>query len=327
MIFLDLIILVVGFIALVKGADIFVDGSASLARKLKVSGLIIGLTIVAFGTSAPELAVSTLAALRGSNDIALSNVTGSNIFNLLCVLGVCAILAPVPSSEDILKRDMPFSIIITVIVWIFGGGLFFINAMGDPGIANSQEIGVVGRLEGIILLIIFAVYMVVLIKASRKGSDNDSSEYTDKPMAKCIVFIVIGLVLIVVGGQAVVNSAKSIAYTCGMSETLVGLTIVAIGTSLPELVTSIVAARKNETGLAVGNVVGSNIFNIMFILGITTLINPVSVSLESSADLIVLVAVSIVSYIFLITNRELKRFEGIIMILLYVLQVSYAIVR
>ena len=327
MIFIQIIILIIGFAALVKGADIFVDGSAALARRFKVSSLIIGLTIVAFGTSAPELAVSTTAALKQSNDLALSNVVGSNIFNLLVVLGSCAVFAPVPSSTEVLKRDMPFSLIITALVWMLGGGATFYAAEKSHSTSTNQVIGTIDRVDGIIILALFIGYMFFLIRSAKKHPEPDEEKHDNGSLLKNIVFMLLGIGLIVAGGQAVVNSAKEIAYSFGMSETLVGLTIVAVGTSLPELVTSIVAARKHETGLAVGNVVGSNLFNIMFILGVTAVISPVAVSYESTIDILFLILVSALSYIFLITGKELNRWEGLTMIALYVAQVVYAVMR
>lgn len=327
MIFIQIIILIIGFAALVKGADIFVDGSAALARRFKLSSLIIGLTIVAFGTSAPELAVSTTAALKQSNDLALSNVVGSNIFNLLVVLGSCAVFAPVPSSTEVLKRDMPFSLIITALVWMLGGGAAFYAAEKSHSTSTNQVIGTIDRVDGIIILALFIGYMFFLIRSAKKHPELDEEKHDNGSLLKNLVFMFLGIGLIVAGGQAVVNSAKEIAYSFGMSETLVGLTIVAVGTSLPELVTSIVAARKHETGLAVGNVVGSNLFNIMFILGITAVISPVAVSCESTIDILFLILVSALSYIFLITGKELNRWEGLTMIALYVAQVVYAVMR
>ncbi len=321
MIFLQFVILIVGFVALVKGADIFVDGSASLARKFHVPSLIIGLTIVALGTSAPELAVSTTAALKHSNEIAISNVVGSNTFNLLMVLGVCALFSPVPVTSEILKRDYPFSLIITGLVWLLGGGLALFTA------SAGQDVGTISRLDGVILLVIFVAYMLFLIKNAKDNKVETEEKQEELTMLKCVLYIVVGIALIVAGGQAVVSSAKEIAYTFGMSETLVGLTIVAIGTSLPELVTSVVASRKHENGLAIGNVVGSNIFNLMFILGISASINPMAVNFELSINLIILIFITILCYVFLFTKREISRWEGIIMVLIYIAQTVYSAIR
>lgn len=323
---LNILILILGFVILVKGADLFVDGSASLARLFKVSGLIIGLTIVALGTSAPELAVSTTAALSGSNEIALSNVIGSNVFNLLVVLGICAVISPVPTSKDIVKRDFPISLLATVLVFFFASGIKLITSGNFLNLDPALEAGTFRRIFGIILLIFFVSYIVLLIVEARR---NPTAEEEEKKttLGKCILLIVIGLAMVVGGGQAVVYSAKAIARDAGMSETLIGLTVVALGTSLPELVTSIVAARKKETELAVGNVIGSNIFNLLFILGVSTSIHPIGVNYASLSDLVILFFVSILVFLFLMFRKKLTRFEGLIMLLLYAGHVTFAILR
>ena len=326
MILLNILILILGFVALVKGADLFVDGSSALAKNFKVPGLIIGLTIVALGTSAPELAVSTSAAFQGSNEIAVSNVVGSNIFNLLCVLGVCAFIHPVPVNEPILKRDFPLSILSTVFVLIMAGGGVLLSggfrelAMGDPA-------GNINRVTGLILLISFIVYIVYLVMDAKKHPAPEDEDTKNTPVWKCILLILIGLVLIVGGGQAVVDSAKEIARAAGMTETLIGLTIVAMGTSLPELVTSIVAARKGEVELAVGNVVGSNLANLLLILGVSSAIHPITVNLASVFDLCILLVISVLTYIFSLTSRRIVRWEGAAMVLVYAADVVFAILR
>ena len=324
MLFLNILLLIVGFAALVKGADFFVDGSSALARTFKVPGVIIGLTIVALGTSAPELAVSTSAAIQGANEIALSNVVGSNIFNLLMVLGVCAIIRPIPIEKVILKRDFPLSIIVTAALFgVLAIPLFTGKAQWTAPV--STVVSEVSRPIGIGLLVIFAAYMAFLIYVSRKNpTEEDGTE--NMPVWKSLLLILIGLACIVIGGQLVVENAKSIAAAFGMSETLIGLTVVALGTSLPELVTSIVAARKGEHGMAVGNVVGSNIFNLMFILGISSTIHPVAVNLASVTDLAILVVVSAVVFIFSLT-KKINRIEGAVMVLMYIGTMVYAIVR
>ena len=324
MLFLNILILIVGFAALVKGADFFVDGSSALARTFKVPGVIIGLTIVALGTSAPELAVSTSAAIQGANEIALSNVVGSNIFNLLMVLGVCAIIRPIPIEKAILKRDFPLSIIVTAALFgVLAIPLFTGKAQWTAPV--STVVSEVSRPIGIGLLVIFAAYMAFLIYVSRKNpTEEDVTE--NMPVWKSLLLILIGLACIVIGGQLVVENAKSIAAAFGMSETLIGLTVVALGTSLPELVTSIVAARKGEHGMAVGNVVGSNIFNLMFILGISSTIHPVAVNLASVTDLAILVVVSAAVFIFSLT-KKINRIEGAVMVLMYICTMVYAIVR
>lgn len=325
MFILNLIILVAGFFALIKGADIFVDGSAALARNFKVPALIIGLTIVALGTSAPELAVSTSAALQGSNEIALSNVVGSNIFNLLCVLGVCALIYPVPVDVRILKRDFPTTIVSTVFVlFATGGATLFRNSIFQFGM--EEIAGTVSRMVGAALIIAFVGYIGYLIyDAKRNPNEEEAGEHV--PTWKCTLLIVLGLALIVGGGQAVVYSAKEIARAAGMTETLIGLTIVAVGTSLPELVTSVVASRKGQTELAVGNVVGSNIFNFLFILGISAVIHPVAVNVASVYDMMILIFVSILTLVFSVSSKKIGRMEGGIMVAVYVADVIFAVLR
>lgn len=324
-ILLEVLLLIVGFALLVKGADWFVDGSAALAQKFKIPGVVIGLTIVAMGTSAPELAVSTQAAFAGSNQIAVSNVIGSNIFNLLVVLGVCAILSPMNVDEAIMKRDYPISVIIAAILALFiGGGLIF----GSQSIPSdfTANVGTLERWMGIIILILFVSYITFTIYNAIKNREEGEA-IASMPVVKSLVFIVVGIVAIVFGGDLVVDSAKEIALFFGMSETLVGLTIVAIGTSLPELVTSVVASRKGENGMAIGNVIGSNIFNLLFILGVSSSILPIPVSMESLIDLIVLIVVSVLCYILFKTSKKVNRIEGTIMVAMYVAYTAYAIIR
>ena len=325
MIFLNVVILLFAFVALVKGADIFVDGSAALARLFKIPSVVIGLTVVALGTSMPELAVSTSAALAGANEIALSNVVGSNIFNLLVVLGLCAVIHPVPVENGILKRDFPISLFSTILVLLAStaSSLFSGNFLSLPMSADS---GLVSRWLGIILLILFVIYIVYLIfdAKSHPAEENDGKML---PLWKCLLLIALGLILIIAGGKAVVYSAQNIARFFGMSETLIGLTIVAIGTSLPELVTSIVAAKKGEVSLAVGNVLGSNIFNLLFILGVSAAINPVCINVASIYDLGILIFVSLMAWIFSITKRQIGRLEGIVMLFCYAASMTFAIIR
>ena len=316
-----ILLLAIGFLALVKGADIFVDGSSGLARRFRISGLVIGLTIVSMGTSAPELAVSTIAAAQGSNEIAFSNVVGSNIFNLLAILGVCAVIKPLPVDSLILKRDFPVSIAASVLLLICSAGKnLFSGILGT--FSMSENAGLVTRAAGIIMLTAFVVYIIFLIRNSKKEESSDGNE--KMPLWKSILMILIGLALTVAGAQAVVFGAKKLALLGGMTETFIGVTIVAAGTSLPELVTSIVAAKKGETALAVGNVLGSNIFNLLFILGISAVIHPLSVNAASVYDLILLIVFSAAGYLFSITKRRIGRIEGVVMLGLYVGDVIYA---
>ena len=323
-ILLSCLLLVVGFVALIKGADFFVDGSSGLAANFKVPGVIIGLTIVAMGTSAPELAVSTSAAIAGSNEIALSNVVGSNIFNLLGVLGICALIHPIPIDKTIMKRDYPISVIISFIT-LLAVGLGFVLSGNFAETGMLDNVGEISRIYGLILLVMFVAYIAMLIIQARKDRQQEEAA-VPMPVWKCILLILVGLACIIIGGELVVDNAKKIAAAAGMSETLIGLTIVAIGTSLPELVTSIVASKKGENGLAVGNVVGSNIFNILFILGVSSTIHPIAVNLASVLDLAILIAVSIITYLFA-RSGKLGRPAGAAMVALYAADVVFAVIR
>lgn len=321
---LQIVLLILGFVALIKGADIFVDGSSSLAAIFKVPSVIIGLTIVAMGTSAPELAVSTSAALKGSNEIALSNVVGSNLFNLLMVLGVCAVIKPVPIENVIKKRDFPFSIIVTVLLFVVLG-IGVMTSVDFSSVRMNDNVSVVSLPVGIALLALFIAYLVYLIVSAKKNKTEGEAIKTMTPF-KSVLFIVLGVALIIAGGQFVVNSAKYIAAAFGMSETLIGLTVVALGTSLPELVTSIVAARKGENALAVGNVVGSNLFNILLILGVSASLHPIPVNFASMIDFAILIVASILVYVFSLRNK-INRVEGGAMILMYVAAIVFAALR
>lgn len=302
------LLLIVGFVLLVKGADFFVSGASSVAKALKVPSVIIGLTIVAMGTSAPETAVSITASLGGNNGISLGNIIGSNIFNLLMVIGISAVIIPFNSDKEILKRDMLWNIAITVLllVLIFDGSL--------------------SRLDCVILLAGIAAYLTVVVRSALKNRVEDNSD-EKVSVPKAVVFILGGLAAIVFGGDLVVDNASLIAKSLGMSDTLVGLTIVAIGTSLPELVTSIVAAKKGDSGLALGNAVGSCIFNILFILGIASAIAPMTADYEIIADVCILIFVSIVTYIFARSKERVSRLEGLFCVLIYGTYSAYIIMR
>lgn len=327
MIFLNILILVVGFAALIKGADLFVDGSASLARIFRVPAMIVGLTIVAMGTSAPELAVSTVAAIEGSNEIAFSNVVGSNIFNLLMVLGVCAVVRPIPVDGRVLKRDFTVVTVPTVVMFLLMGGLGLFG--GELLRAPMQSVaGTVTRPIALTLLAVFIVYIYLLTREAKKSRREEEDSFGFKyTKGKCALLILIGTALIVAGGQAVVYSAKEIARALGMTETLIGLTVCSVGTSLPELVTSLVAAKKQETELAVGNVIGSNIFNMMMILGVSASIHPVTVNVASVWDLLILIAITLITWIFALVGKRINRAEGVFMVLVYAAVVTFAVIR
>ncbi len=307
-----LIILVIGFFLLIKGADFFVEGSSSVAKLLRVPSIIIGLTIVAMGTSLPECAVSVTASLSGNNALAVSNVIGSNIFNLLVVCGFCALFTPLAVQKDTIKRDIPFSLICTFVMLILGW------------IGMS-----LGHLDGVIFLVIFAGFIIMMVRSAlnARSEAQDGDEIEVLPVWKCIVFIIGGAIAIKYGGDFVVDGASFIASAMGLSQNLIGLTIVALGTSLPELVTSIVAAKKDEVDMAVGNVIGSNVFNILFVLGIAATISPVAFIFENVIDIIVLIAVTLIIWFFAWSKNEINRKEGVAMLALYVIYMVYIIVR
>ena len=306
--FMMYVLLIVGFILLIKGADFFVDGASSTAKLLKVPSVIIGLTIVAMGTSAPEAAVSISAGLSGSSDIALSNVIGSNIFNLLIVVGVSAIICPMKTEKVILRRD---------IWWSLGAAAATLIMMTDMKISGA---------EGILLLGGMAAYIAVLVFDARKKRDEGDEVKAMSPL-KSIIYIVGGLAAIIIGGDLVVDSACDIAAAFGMSEALIGLTIVAAGTSLPELVTSIVAAKKGDSGLALGNVVGSNVFNILFILGSASALTTINVAPELFIDTAILIAVTLLMYFLCRTKEKTSRGKGVLCVLVYAAYMAYIILR
>ena len=298
------LLLVTGFILLIKGADFFVEGSSSLAQILKVPSVIIGLTIVAMGTSAPEASVSINAALAGNNDIAISNIVGSNIFNGLVVVGVCAFLSGFKTNSDILKRDMPLNILVTFILC-----LMFLD-------------GKLSRFEGCILFTGMILYIASMIYHTIKNKEEEQPEKMFS-LSKSIFYIIAGLAAVIFGGDLVVDNACIIAKNFGVSQNFIGLTIVAIGTSLPELVTSIVATKKGDSGLALGNAVGSNLFNILFILGFSAIISPLHVLNESIIDCILLLGSSILLFIFAKTKQQMTKLEGCFCIVLYSIYMLY----
>lgn len=323
-ILVNIVVLLIGFVLLIKGADFFVEGSSSIAKRFGIPSIVIGLTIVAMGTSFPELSVSLSAALSGSNEIAISNVIGSNLFNFVVVLGACACLCPVPVDRGIMKKEFPFSVFTAVLL-----GIMFLDNKNPLAKDTDKGIGVLSRVDGVILLILFVAFLIFTVKVAleHRASQGEETEAKIKSIPMSIICIAGGIVAIKFGGDFVVDSAKEIALTVGMSETLVGLTIVAVGTSLPELVTSLVAAKKGETNLAVGNVLGSNIFNVLFILGTSCTISPISVDMQSFIDNIVLLGLSLVTFVFSYSKREIDRKEGMAMIGMYIAYMAYAIIR
>ena len=317
---MSFILLIIGFFFLIKGADLFVDGAASIARKFNIPSMIIWLTIVAMGTSAPEAAVSITSSLSGQNDMSVANVVGSNFFNILVVLGVSSLISKLPVQKNTIKKDTPFLLIVSGLLLVFG-----INKY-------------ISRIEGLILLIVFVYFLYSTVKMAKSATNLDSSSdneialaesdtTTQTPILKTVILSVIGILGIVIGGDMVVDSATSIATLFGMSANLVGLTIVAIGTSLPEFVTSIVAIKKGETEIAIGNVIGSNIFNILLVLGLATFISPITISTLALIDIIFMLCITILLYLFMKKDYSLLKKHGIILVGIYIVYMSYTIIR
>ena len=302
---MHIIILFIGFILLMKGADFFVDGACAIAKRFGISEMVIGLTIVAMGTSLPEAAVSLAAAWKGNADISVGNVVGSNILNILIILGITSVITELMIQKNTIRYEMPFLILITAV-------LLFMGMDGE-----------IAFYEGIIFWILFLVYLGYLFKISKKEDGKDpmeEEEPTKKPETSVlisIVFTLIGLVMIIVGSNFAVDAASSIARLIGLSERFIGLTIVALGTSLPELVTSVTAARKGSADIAIGNIVGSNIFNILFVLGTTALIISVPFRIQFRVDTMIAVGAAVLLWICSMRNCRLGRKAGTVMLLTY----------
>lgn len=327
---MNYILLLIGFVLLVKGADYFVDGSSNIAKKLRIPSLIIGLTIVAFGTSAPEAAVSITASINGQNGMAIGNVIGSNIFNLLMVIGASGIIKPLLVEKSILSREFPFTLLISIILIILSSDILLFNS----------SINTINRIDGIILLILFIVFLYYLINSAMKNRkeslcDTETSADLDmsniksieksNTMIKSILISVIGIAAIIFGGNLVVDSASNIASSFGVNDQLIGLTIVSIGTSLPEFVTSIIAATKGESDLALGNVLGSNIFNILFVIGASALISPMTVDPKLIINGAIMILSTILVYFYAYRKNDISKFESITLSLLYFGYMGYLI--
>lgn len=329
---MDYLLLIVGFVFLIKGADLFVDGASTIAKALKVPTILIGLTIVAFGTSAPELAVSIKSAFSNSADLAVGNIAGSSIFNLLLVIGITSLIKPIKIQKSVVYKEFPFLLLATAVVFVLCADIKFEGAA-----FNSLSRG-----NGIVLLSLFAIFMYYLVDTALKSrkieaeaaatvedsmlSDENKKE-SSQAIMKDVLLGGLGLVGVVLGGDLVVESSKNIALALGMSEALVGLTIVAVGTSLPELVTSTIAALKGESDMAIGNVIGSNVFNLLLILGITSTIKPIAINAKMVTDMIYLLIISLITYVFAVSGKKTNKKEGILLILLYVVYAVYIVIR
>ncbi|SIR02316.1 calcium/sodium antiporter [Pontibacter lucknowensis] len=307
---LNILLLLAGFVALIFGADKLVDAASSLAKKLGIPNIVIGLTIVAFGTSAPELVVNVFASINNNTEMVLGNVLGSNIFNVLAILGVSSVIYPLTVKRNTTWLEIPLSLLAAVAVLFVANDVFL----------DSAEANLISRSDGLLLLLFFCIFLVYNLMIAKGGNEDDEeSETKDYTYLKAIFFIALGLGGLILGGRLIVTSAVGIAQAFGLSERIIGLTIVSVGTSLPELATSVVAVRKKNVDIAIGNVVGSNIFNIFLILGVSTVITPLQVSAASFTDIIFNIGAGLLLFIFIFTGRgrQLARWEGVVFLLLY----------
>ncbi|TXC89339.1 calcium/sodium antiporter [Metabacillus litoralis] len=315
------ILLLVGLALLIKGADYFVEGASSIARSLNVSPLLIGLTIVAFGTSSPEATVSIIAALEGNAGVALGNVVGSNIFNITLVVGITALLNPLKVESETIRKEIPYTLLASTVLLVLISDITL----------QSLNANFITRSDGFILLLFFAIFLYYIFEVARHSRDKVKEENEDFPKSsskvKNILFTIGGLAAIIFGGDIVVDNATTIAFSFGMSETLVGLTIVAIGTSLPELITSITAAIKKESEIALGNIVGSNIFNILFVLGAASVVSPLAVDSKIFIDVLLMMIITVVLLVFSRTGFRIGKREGVFLIISYVVYMTYILMR
>lgn len=315
------ILFVIGIFLLLKGADYLVDGASSLAKKFGISTLVIGLTVVAFGTSMPELVVNILASLKGQGDIALGNIIGSSIANILLILGITAIITNIKVQKSTIWKEIPFSFLATLIILLFASVKFL----------DNLELTHIVRFEGLILLCFFAIFLVYTFGLAKKGKTEEKKEEDSeiKKLSSLKVFLYIfgGLVALYLGGKWTVEGAVAISRLLGMSEYFISLTVVAVGTSLPELVTSVIAARKGDSDMAIGNVVGSNIFNVLWILGVSSLITPILIPSFAIVDLVVTLFITLLLFLFVFRKQKLTRTHGIIFVILYIIYVAYLLTR
>lgn len=317
---MNILYLIIGLILIILGANGLTDGAASIAKKLKVSSLVIGLTIVGFGTSTPELSVSISSALKGSADIAIGNIVGSNIFNTLFIVGCTALVAPIVITRNTIRREIPLCILASVVLLICANDVFLDHA----------PMNVISSTDGLILLCFFIIFMGYSIAISKNTNEKATdTEIKVLPLWKSITFIIVGLAALIFGGQLFVNGAIGIARGMGISEAVIGVTIVAVGTSLPELATSVVAAMKKNPEIAIGNIIGSNLFNIFFILGCSATITPLFPKGISNFDFLWLVASSILLWFFglFFGKRIIMRFEGMILLLAWIAYTTWLIIR
>jgi cation:H+ antiporter len=314
---LNFLLLLVGFVALIFGATKLVEAASSIAVKLGIPSIVIGLTIVAFGTSAPELVVNMMAAFNGSTEVVMGNVLGSNIFNILGILGISAVIYPLTVKTSTTWLEIPLSLLAAVCVLIVAADVAL----------DGASVNLVSRSEGLILLLFFIIFLVYNLVIAKSGETTEEMATKDYATGKAVIFIILGFAGLILGGRLIVDNAVEIAELAGLSERVIGLTVISVGTSLPELATSIVAVRKKNLDIAIGNVVGSNIFNIFFILGLSTTITPVAINAGSFVDIFTNIAASLLLFLFIFTGkgRKVERWEGILFLILYIIYVTYLI--
>lgn len=310
---------VLGFFVLIKGADLLVDGASSIAKKLNVSDLVIGLTVVAFGTSTPELFVNIFASIQGNTDIAIGNILGSNIANILLILGISAIIFPLKVQNNTVWKEIPFSLHAVLVLGI----------LANDKLIDQQVSSELTRGDGLILLGFFMIFMYYIFGIAKESNSTHDKEFKQLSNFKSIIFVLLGLTGLVIGGRWIVHGAVEIANNFGMSQSFIGLTVIAIGTSLPELATSAVAAYKKNTDIAIGNVVGSNIFNIFWILGISAVIKPLPFHPSNNVDIGMTIIASSLLFAFLFTGKKhlLERWEGMMFVLMYIGYIIFLIIR
>lgn len=314
---IHVIFLLVGLVLILSGANFLTDGAAALAKRFNISSLVIGLTIVAFGTSAPELTVSVVSAINGSAELAIGNVVGSNIFNILMIVGVTAVVAPIRITRGTLTKEIPLAILSSVVVLICANDLFL-----GTGTEN-----VINRADGLLMLCFFLIFLGYTFAIAHNYSDEESAEIKSLPVWRCVVYIIGGLAALIFGGRLFVDGSSEIARSLGVGESIIGLTLVAMGTSLPELATSVVAALKKNPEIAIGNVIGSNLFNVFFVLGASAAISPLPLGGITNFDLLYLLGASVLMFFVGKYHKErmITRAEGIVMILAYVIYTGYLI--
>ncbi len=306
---LNFFILATGFVILIYGATLLVNGAASLAKKFNIPGIVIGLTIVALGTSSPELVVNVAGSLKGTSGIVLGNIIGSNIFNVLLTLGISAVIYPLAVKSNTTWMEIPLSFISSLLVFILASDIYL----------DGADINHLSRTDGIVLIFFFIIFLAYNFRLMKNGSFDEEISVKDYTKLKSLIIIGIGIAMLGIGGTMIINSAVQVATMLGISERVIGLTVVAFGTSLPELATSVVAALKKNVDIAVGNIVGSNIFNVFFILGASAIINPIPIAPGTGLDMLVNIGASLLLFVFIFTGkgRKIDRFEGVIFITLY----------